>query len=371
MFRTLTLALTVTAALAAPPANAAGPAGWEHPGFDAEDSFYNPGESAINAGTITHLTRRWSVQLRQRDGACGGTSAPLVTAGKVITTDELGISAYNLLTGAVSWRYNWPDFEDTDTPDLGVAGGTLIAATSDCHSASDPDGTLTALNIADGKVRWEHETGYPIYSLAVDKNMAVVSGESESDELSTDAYRVADGRVAWRKPMFTGSSVSADGRVLLIKGNSTAAVTVSTGAVLWTKPRVWRAEAATPAADRFLVTDGTALTAVRATDGAVAWTAPAKAATLLATDGRRVYLAADRTVSALSAANGRPLWSRQLTPTPTQPVRAGGLLYSAGAVLNADTGGMAAPGTPFAGKQVVTGGRLYTVNGTTLSSYAP
>jgi outer membrane protein assembly factor BamB len=373
MFRTVALALTATAAIAAPApsAGAAGPAGWDHPGFDAEDSFYNPVESAINADTVSHLTRRWSVALRRHSPSCSRASAPLIADGRVFTTDELGISAYRALTGTPLWHYDWPDPEDSDTPTLAVAGGVLVAANNDCNSASDPDGTLTALDVVSGRPRWTRETGFPIASVVVDKNMIVVSGESPSDELSTDAYRVADGRVAWRKPGFTGSSVSADGRLLLTRGRATAAVSVTTGATLWTKPRLWRAESATPASDRFLVTDGTALTAVTAATGSVAWTAPAKAAALIATDGRRVYLAAERTIEALSAVNGRPLWSRQLSPTPTQPVRAGGLLYTAGAVLAAATGAMAAPGTPFAGKQVVTGGRLYTVNGTTLSSYAP
>jgi outer membrane protein assembly factor BamB len=370
MFRTLALSLTVTAAVAAP-AHAAGPAGWDHPGFDTEDSFYNPVESAINAGTIAHLNRRWSVPLRRHDGACGGGSAPLVAAGRLFATDQLGISAYQARTGAVLWRYTWPDPDDSSTPSVAVAGGVLIAADEDCHSASDPDGVLTALDVTTGRVRWQHKTEYPIYSFVVDKNLAVVSGESESDELATDAYRAADGRLAWHKAGYSGSSVSADGRMLLTGDTSTSAVAVTTGAVLWTKPRVWRAESATPAADRFLVTDGTALTAVTAATGAVAWTAPGKAADLIATDGRRVYRAADHTIEAVSAVNGRPLWSRQLPAPTTQPVRAGSLLYTAGAVLNAASGALAAPGTPFAGKQVVTGGRLFTVNGTTLSSYAP
>ncbi len=370
MLRTLAMSLILTTAVAAP-AHAAGPAGWDHPGYDAEDSYYNPGESTINVGTIAHLTRRWSAPIRQHEGACGGTSSPLLIGDRLVTTDELGISAYEARTGVVAWRYDWSDPDDSSTPAMAVSGGVLIAANGDCHSMSDPNGTLTALDVATGRVRWKHDLDTPIYSAVVDKNVAVVSGESPSDELITLAYRTSDGHLMWSKPGYTGSSVAANGRILLTKSTTTAAVEVTTGAVLWTKPRLWRAESATPASDRFLVTDGTALTAVNAATGAVAWTAPGKAADLMATDGRRVYRSADHTIEALSAATGGPLWSRQLPATSSQPIRAGGLLYTSGAVLNAASGVVAYPGTPFAGKQIITGGRLYTVNGSTLSSYAP
>jgi hypothetical protein len=49
-----------------PVARAAGPAGWGHLGYDAEDYYYNPGEQVINASTIGSLTRRWTVRLRHQ-----------------------------------------------------------------------------------------------------------------------------------------------------------------------------------------------------------------------------------------------------------------------------------------------------------------
>ena len=114
--------------LPAAPAHAAGPAGWDHPGFDAEDSYYNPAEAAINAGTIAKLTRRWSVRLRRHDGTCAGPSAPLVAGGRVFATDQLGISSYQTSTGAPAWHHDWPDPGDTSTPTMAVAGNVLVAA---------------------------------------------------------------------------------------------------------------------------------------------------------------------------------------------------------------------------------------------------
>ena len=54
------------------------------PRYDAEDSYYNPGESAVTVTTVDTLTRRWSVPLRQADPACGRPTAPLVADSRVV-----------------------------------------------------------------------------------------------------------------------------------------------------------------------------------------------------------------------------------------------------------------------------------------------
>ncbi|WP_127498873.1 hypothetical protein [Actinoplanes solisilvae] len=108
---------------------------WDHEGFDASNSFYNPGESAINATTINGLTRRWSVSLRRHDGACGGPSAPLVAAGLVIATDEKGIAANRAPTGRLVWTWDWDDPDDSSTPSMAVVGSTLILGNARCYGA--------------------------------------------------------------------------------------------------------------------------------------------------------------------------------------------------------------------------------------------
>ena len=367
---TLTLGLII-AAVPAAPVRAAGPSGWDHPGYDAEDSYYNPGESVINASTVGGLTRRWSVALRASDGACTGPSAPVVAGGRLFATDDLGISAYQAVSGALLWRFNWDDQDDSSTPRLAVAGDNLIAANGDCHSNSDPDGMITALNVATGAVRWHVRTDIPIFTVAVDKGVAAVSGESPSDEQATIAFRTTDGRQLWTKTDYSSSGVSANGTLLLTSSSATVAVAITTGATRWTKPQIWNAQSATPTSDRFLVNAGTALASIAASTGALLWTAPGKAGALIATDGRHVYRASGKEIEALDARTGRRSWSRELTADVQQPVRAGGLLYTGGPVLNAATGVPAVPGTAFAGQQIVTGGHLYAVSGRTLSCFAP
>ena len=363
--RTSALVLIVALGFSAP-ATAAAP-GWEHAGYDAENSFYNPGESAINAATVNGLTPRWSVTLRQDEGTCGGPSSPLVAGGLVIAPDDKGITSYRATTGRPAWRFNWDDPDDSSIPSMAVATGVLILGNGDCHSASDPDGMLTALNLTTGKVRWQVQPPTPVHSFVVDKGVVVVSGKSESDEATTVTYGAADGRERWRKPGFTSSSASSAGRILLTKGRSTSAVALPGGTVLWTKPQTWYAESATRT--RFLVTTGAALSLVNAASGTLLWTAPGQQSELLATDGRRAYRAVDRKVSALDLRNGRVVWTRTLPSTANQPVRAGGLVYTGGPVLSAASGAVVNRG--WHGQQVVTAGRIYLADGNRLTTWAP
>jgi outer membrane protein assembly factor BamB len=347
------------------------PVGWEHAGYDAEDSYYNPHETVLNAESVgAGLHTRWSVPLRKLD-TCGAYAPPVVAAGRVVVPDPRGISAYNASTGRAAWLFNWPDPYDVSTPTLAIADDVLIAAGSDCNSQSDPDGYIVGLDLATGVVLWQVDSDTPVYSVAVDKGMVAISGESPSDGLVTTAYVAATGKAAWGLPDYDSSGVSANGRLLLTKGKATSAVSITTGAILWTRAAAWTAEAATPASDRFLVTNGTAMSAVDAATGRVLWTAAGKAARVLATDGRRVFRTAPHQIEALNAATGRRLWARRLTAeTPTQPVRAGGLLYTGGPILNPATGATVRPTTPLT-TPVITGGVAYVIRAGTLSAYVP
>nr|WP_296067920.1 PQQ-binding-like beta-propeller repeat protein [uncultured Actinoplanes sp.] len=357
--------------LGGPPAVAATP-GWDHPGYDAEDSYYNPHESAINAGSVGSLRTRWSVSLRRFGETCGGWSAPLAAAGRAVVGDQLGVSAYSLTDGKPAWHFTWPDPGDTSVATMAVSGGTLVAAHGECYSQSDPDGHLVALDLATGKLRWKLDTDTPVDSFVVDKGIVLTSGSSPSDELVTVAYRVADGKPAWTKPLHDASPVSADGHVLLVKDRTTSAADITTGRLLWTKPAIWHAESATPAADRFLVTNGAALSAINASTGAVTWTVEGKQSPLLATDGRRAYVASGRSVEALDMRTGRRFWSRRLGEEGLQPVRAGGLVYTGGPILNAASGAIvSSPPALAAAKVAVTGGRLLAVKGPALATFTP
>ncbi|MBB4747641.1 PQQ-binding-like beta-propeller repeat protein [Actinoplanes lobatus] len=372
------LSVTLAAGAAASPAAAAVTPVWDHPGYDAENSYYNPAENVINAGSIRRVGKKWQVKLRSSDTSCSGWSAPLLSGGRVVASDQLGVSAYAADTGRLLWRYDWDDPGDNGTPRLGVVDGLVILANNGCNSQSDPDGQIIALDLRSGLPRWSQSTDIPVNDTAVDKGVIVVSGGSPSDEDKVVAFSARDGRTLWTKAKHLSSGVSANGTILLRRTDGSeaaegesAAVDIVSGRVRWTRKADWTAEAADPDGTRFYVRDKQAerLSAVRVADGQPTWTAPPLLQSMIAIDGNRLYRVFDQGIEALRVTDGKRVWSVRAAADMAQPVRAGGLLYSAGQVRKAADGTVTGPA--YDGAVIVAGGRIHQVLDGTLSAYAP
>ena len=380
------VALLTAAVLTAPAPGQAAPAPaatWAQSGYNAADTYYNPSESVINAGSINAVRRRWTVALPEAGERCARAAEAVIAGGRAFVPQETGISAFQAGTGRLSWRFSWPSPEDESTPHLAVAGDLLIVANHGCQSQSDPDGTIRALSVGSGKLVWSVRMDAPVDSLVVDRGIVVVSGESESDSPAVVGLRVADGTQRWKVAGHTSAGVSAAGRLLVSRAGAvgTSALTVTTGKPVWTRKVTFTGLAATPAGDRFYVSNPrNALLCVNSATGAVLWTAARMASPLIAADGRRVYRAQAKRVEALDARTGRARWTASFAGTAGQPVRAGGLLYTTVAggqplgILNADTGSRASAGTRIGsivgGSVVVTGGWIFGLKGNTISGYA-
>jgi outer membrane protein assembly factor BamB len=374
----LSLVLTV-GLVTAPTAAAPAPPLWDHAGYDAEDSWFNPRETTVTAATVGRLTRKWSVELRTAD-TCSQFTAPVVAGGRIFVGDQAGISARSITNGAQQWTFDWDEFGDGTRPRLAVAEGLLIAGYHDCGSVSDPNSRLIALDAATGRRRWDVRT--PVMGdLVVDKGLVLIS---ETDgvygETLTVAHRVRDGKEAWRAPNRNTGGTSANGVVAAfstddegIRTGSTTALDITAGAVRWTAKRHLDAEAAAPAGDWFYGTDDQdRLVSVGVKDGKVRWTAPPAEDAQnyrLATDGTRVYRSSGRTVAALDARTGKQLWSRKLKAAAFQPLVAGGLVYAEGVVLDAARGTVVASNPAFTGDVIVTGGVVYQAREGVLSAY--
>jgi outer membrane protein assembly factor BamB len=371
------VSLAVLFIVAAAPAGATAPAPlWDHPGYDAEDSHFNPSETTIGAGSVRRLTRRWRAVLRVSDASCGGFSTPVVSGGRIHVSDQLGISTYSTDNGKILWRYDWDDPMDSETPRLAVTDGLLIVAGGDCNSQSDPDGNLLALDARTGLPRWRQRVDIPIHTVVVDKSTVVVSGGSPSDEDTVIAHRARDGQRIWAKPKHLTSEVSANGIVLMrstdgsdVTTGTSAGVDITTGQVRWNRGAVWTARAARPDSTEFYVTDKTGvLGSVRVADGTPGWTA-GSSVEIIAVDRERIYRVSGKDVEALRMLDGRKIWSARQKADGVQPIVAGGLVYAGGPVLNAADGKPA--GTAYPGRVVVAGGRLHQVENGVLSTYAP
>ncbi|MEU8612639.1 PQQ-binding-like beta-propeller repeat protein [Actinoplanes sp. NPDC048791] len=380
----LGVALVAAGVLAVPvTVQAAVAAEWTQPGYGAGDTYYNPGESIINADSINAVRRRWTVALPEARERCARAAAPVVAGGRVFVAQETGVSAYQAGTGRPSWRFTWSSPEDESTPYLAVSGGLLIVANQGCQSQSDPDGTVRALDTASGRLVWTRQVSAPVESLVVDRGIAVVSGESMSDTPTVIGLAVSDGTQRWQLADHSSAGVSAGGRVLVsrVGGVGTSALSVTTGAVVWTRKIAWAGQAASPAGDRFYASGSrNEMVSVDAATGAVRWTAARKASPLIATDGRRVYRAMAKGIEALDAGTGARRWTVSLPGNAGQPVRAGGLLYATVdggrplGILHAASGARASAGTQIGavvgGNVVVTGGWIYALKGNTISGYA-
>jgi len=379
---TIVLAL---AALLIPAGASASPAPtWPQDGYGPGNTGYNPSESRLNLGTVDDLRLRWTARPAPGvEGCTHATDPPLVAGGRAVVREGDGIGARDVQTGKLVWQQLGFSLLGRR---VAIGGGQVFLTDSNCYSQSSYDGDIIALSLATGTVSWRARLSGTVDKLVVDGGLLVVHGYCGTCDEDMDqviAYRVADGAKLWsRNYVDLAGEVSAGRRVLLSstvsstpKPFGTEAVALLTGKAAWRSGQAWQALSASPSGDRFLATGGTGFSSVTAGTGKVAWSVRSKAGSL-STDGRRVY-AAGSVLTAYEAGRGRKLWSRKLRE-PGKPIRAGGLLYvtttgPALAILAPATGRTVAPGGAYRtaiGHVVVTGGRLFTTDGTAIRAYA-
>jgi outer membrane protein assembly factor BamB len=383
------LVLTGAGAAGAQPiltrAGAAGaPTGtWAQDGYGPGHAGYNPGETAITTKNVATLAYRWSIVSPVVRDACGQQDPPVVGGGRLFLTDQRGFGAYDAATGHRLWTVAWSDPADEIAPALALDGSTLLVATDDCQSVSDPDGELTAYNVATGAVRWAVHRDAPFYSMVVDAGIVVAAGgDAGADE--TSAYRVSNGHAQWNR-FNTALPVGVEfgGRLLLQRTDGTGAVAVrlTTGAKIWQTSKNWFAEAA--GGSHFYVdANDTDLVSVNAATGAVAWTAHgdanSNAGATIAVDTTRVYATVGDDIIALNAATGTPAWDTSIGDRTGRPIVAGGVVYATdpaepGDVLDAKTGADLDPDAPYRmeiGHAVVAGGWLYVTDGRVTDAFS-
>ena len=355
--------------LAPAPAAAAPGSEWPQAGYGGGNTYYNPGESRLNGDTIGGIRERWVVPTHSV-AHCEVGGGPVVAGGRVFSTDPGGVGAYDSATGVRRWHVELPR---TTVWRLAVADGKLIVLSSACRVPTAFQSNLTAYEMATGARIWS--SGLAKYSFDMRIDRGVVALDSNQDGLaSTIAYGVADGKFRWLRRGDRGDGlISAGGRLLLRRESGGAvAVSITDGRTLWQTPENWYAVGSDPAGSRFYV-GGPGLAAVDAATGRRLWASPLEAFAVTS-DARHVYFGRARSVECLDAATGRKLWSVHLPGLAGRSVRAGGLLYVAGAALEIRD---AATGKPeksgIAGDvdlpPVVADGRLLITDGDQLRAY--
>ncbi|WP_229067824.1 PQQ-binding-like beta-propeller repeat protein [Actinoplanes sp. DH11] len=357
------LVAALIAALMLPP-----PSDWTQPGHGPGATYYNPHETTFNPDKAT---KRWEIPTHGAPD-CEVGREPLVAGGSVYSSVPGGLAALDPATGARRW---FTKLVRRGVTRMSVADGKLITLTYTC----DGQGSfLSAFSASSGARLWDVTLGGPAQDMVVDRGVAVVDTRPDYT-LSTTGYRIADGGRLWRLTGTRGDGLlSAGGRLLLrIEGRGSRAVSVTSGATLWTTPQNWYAVGSDPAGGRFYVGGaGGGLTAVDAAKGTVIWKSTLPSPNVTA-DEKRVYLPRYRSVVCVDASTGRKLWSVHLPESAGQPVRVGALLYSPSglgsplSVVDAVTGKPRKGGMPSDEHYppVVAGGRLFLTDGDRLRAY--
>ena len=79
---------------------------------------------------------------------------------------------------------------------LAIAGGMLYVTASSCHSQSDYESTITALDLATGAVSWQARQNSTVDKLVVDAGVLVTHGYChvcDEDRDQVVAYRAGTG----------------------------------------------------------------------------------------------------------------------------------------------------------------------------------
>jgi outer membrane protein assembly factor BamB len=365
---------TPASGVATPPSSsgAATPTGgWEQDGFGPGNNGYNPAETMINFKTLGVVKPSWTVVPQMGTEGCFSPTTPIVSGGRMFIVDADGVGAYNTTTGKLIWR-NANVMDTMVGRHLIVAGGLVVTTGWGCYNNSEPSGFIAALDARTGKVKWHLMQGDAIESVVADGGVLISYAPCEAcGTTSISGNRISDGKRLWTLEEGMTGPVSAHGRVLVTGTKGSTAIAATTGKKLWHSAVTWTALAANPAGDRFYTsTSAGLLSAVNAATGNVVWSVP-KATGLLAADGRRVYVSRDG-VTAYDATTGKKLWHRAGIDDG-RPIRAGGLLYVPGAVLSPATGAVLSTRafSTVAEHAVVAAGRIFTIDGGTVRTYAP
>ncbi len=203
---------------------------WPAPRFDAGNTGAPP-ETTPPRGPVGV---RWRTQLETVDpaGVAGDASTPVVAGGRVFVTVPGGLHALRFRDGTRAWR--------TSEVSPNTIGSTFGYDEETVPPVVGPDGTvyvggksaITALNPADGSVRWRYDEAQSFGTPAVTETAVYVGGGA--GVLALDAR---DGTERWEADTTAGRTanmVAVGGQsVVLSNGNETTAFDRRTGDRRW------------------------------------------------------------------------------------------------------------------------------------------
>jgi outer membrane protein assembly factor BamB len=295
------------------------------PPFDGEAGsgmYYTPAEYGgravvLDSGGSIYLVdpvngRAVRVGRREAGGLPVFAPEPVVAGDTLLLSGGTSLEAVDLRDGRALWSFAAPDGQRPMHPPA-VEGGAVLWAVGSVGDVSDP-GTLYAIDLADGAVRWEAELGGSYSAGSV-----MVRGGRVYTSAPAAAFELASGQELWRAdlpgPALGGGVLSVSGDTLYAgwatdDGGGVAAIDLADGAVRW--------EVETGGlpgfAERVWLSDGRVIApsfegpivALDSRDGAELWRAAPgrRVGAVTVADGRVWQLNADSHVAVLDARSG-------------------------------------------------------------------
>jgi alcohol dehydrogenase (cytochrome c) len=130
--------------------DAAAPSGsWPYPNADLDNTRQAPG-SVISSANVSQLQQAWSFRITSKPETVGALAmSPVVVDGVVYIQDmEANVYALDLATGKLRWEHKF------NTPELGGPGPDGVAVANGKVYGTTPH-TVFALSAATGKPVWE------------------------------------------------------------------------------------------------------------------------------------------------------------------------------------------------------------------------
>lgn len=256
-------------------------------GGKEDDKAARPAQLVEFAPSVT-VSRLWSASAGKGEGRIGARQGPVIADGRVYAAAlDGGVSAFDLQTGAVQWRYDAKSAKDK--PRLRLSSGP--GAGEGLVVVGGLEGEVIALEAASGAEKWRAKVGSEVIAAPVIGNgMVFVRG----NDGRVTAFDAASGARRWfwsrEQPTLTvrGNDAPVLGPGYVFVGNddgTVAALSMQDGTLAW-EQAVAQADGRTEL-DRMADIDGTPVL-----EGTV----------LYATSFKRQTMAIDAT-------SGRPLWA--------------------------------------------------------------
>ena len=257
------------------------------PRIEGDTVYAGCNDGRLYAVGLTTGKERWRYEARE----ALGTRPALADGVVVVASLQDSVYAVDARTGAWKWHYRREAREG-----FTVHGAASVAAAGGLVHAGFSDGTLVALDVATGVVRWERHAA-PSGDYPDVDSLALAGGKLYAAAFSgaVVALEAATGKPLWQAEIPEASRVAVvPGTLLAVSTRSVMALSPVDGRALWTvplagepgsEPRLvagrWLAVPASKGGLRFLepssgrvvrvLDPGTGVSAAPATDGRRAW----------------------------------------------------------------------------------------------------